>query len=276
MLRLIDEGKTSLDDHVTGIIGDILPEGFHTYKGVDYTKSLRIRHLMSNTSGLPDYFDKPVMARLLASQDETWGLHPVIDYVKDKPAHFPPGHKRKAKYCDTNYQLLGAIIERLSGKTFSENVDDHILKPLNMHDSYMYDGRNDNKLINIYYKEKEMVLPNYIASIGSEGGLVSTSGDLNRFIRAFMQGELFKKDHLESLYDWRLLFGPGLFFYGIGVSMQPIKLFKMKQGLIGHWGHSGAFAFYYPQKDVYMSGTVNQFVGHNQAVKVMLKVLKSF
>lgn len=120
MLKLMDEGKTSLDDHVTGIIGDILPEGFHTYKGVDYTKALRVRHLMSNTSGLPDYFDKPVMARLLDSQDETWGLHPVIDYVKDKPAHFPPGHKCKAKYCDTNYQLLGAIIERLSGKTFSE------------------------------------------------------------------------------------------------------------------------------------------------------------
>lgn len=275
MLRLLDEKKLSLEDTVVSHLGDILPERFHTYKGHDYTDTLTIRHLMSNTSGLPDYFDKETTKRLLASQDETWGLRPVIDYVKDKDAHFPPGHRKKAKYCDTNYQLLGAIIEKNSGRSFAENVSENITKPLNMKDSYMYDGREDKRLVNIFYKDKEIVLPQYLASIGAEGGLVSTASDLNVFLRAFFAGELFDKAHLPLLYDWRLLFGPGLFFYGVGISMQPINLFKMKKGLIGHWGHSGAFAFHDPRLDVYLSGTVNQFVGHNKAVGVMLKALKA-
>ena len=274
LLMLVEEKKLSLDDKIIDYIGDIIPENFHTFKGKDYTRTILIKHLMSNTSGLPDYFDKEVMTRLLNSEDEVWGLKPVIEYVKDKEAYFIPGHPKKAKYCDTNYQLLGAIIEKITNKSFSSNVDERILKPLNMHDSYMYDGREDPILENIYYKDKEIILPNYLASIGPEGGLVSTSTDLNRFLQAFFNSKLFDSKQLEKHYTWRLLLGPGLFFYGIGISMQPIHLFKMKQGIIGHWGHSGAFAFYHPKKNVYMTGSVNQFVGHNQAAKVMLKVLK--
>jgi len=272
VLKLEKEKRLTREDKIVKHLGDDLPKGFHTYKGKDYTDELVIRHLMSNTSGLPDYFDKDVMNRLLANEDETWGFKPVADYVKDKEALAPPG--QKAKYCDTNYQLLGAIIEKAGGKPFTLQVEEEILRPLGMDESYMYDGRKDEKLVNIFYKDREIVLPKYLASIGAEGGLVSTAKDLNIFLRAFFSGKLFPAEWLEPLYQWRLLFGPGLFFYGIGVSMQPIHLFKLKKGLIGHWGHSGAFAFYHPGKNVYMSGTVNQFVGHNKAVRVMLSVLK--
>jgi len=176
---------------------------------------------------------------------------------------------------DTNFQLLGRIIETIGKESFEKQVDTFLVKPLELEDTYVYDGRKDKKLVNMFYKGRELILPKYMASIGPEGAVVSTSEDLNRFLKAFFAGQLFSKEHIETLYTWRLVFGPGLFFYGTGISMQPISLFKMKQGLIGHWGQSGAFAFYYPQKDVYMSGTINSITGHNKAAKVMLKVLKS-
>ena len=274
MLSLLDEKKIALSDPIVKHVGERLPKRLHTYKGEDYTDRITILQLMSNTSGLPDYFDKALVEKLLNNEDEAWHFEDVMEYVRKKDAHFPPGHKRKVKYCDTNYELLGAIIEAVTGKTFAEVVDERIVQPLGLFESYIYDGREDEKLTNIFYKEREIVLPKYMASIGPQGALVTTAKELNVFLQAFFNGTFFNKNHFDMLYDWKLVFAPGLFFYGVGVSMQPISLLHLKKGLIGHWGQSGAFAFYHPGHDVYMSGTVNQYVGHNKAVRVILRALK--
>lgn len=65
-----------------------------------------------------------------------------------------------------------------------------------------------------------------------------------------------------------------MFFYGIGIARQPLSLFGLKKGLYGHWGQSGAFAFYDPQSGTFLSGTVNQFIGQSAAARAMIKVLR--
>jgi len=275
ILKLIEQNKLSLDDLLVKHLDFESIKGIHTFKGVDYTDTITIRHLLSNRSGLPDYFHGETMKRLLNNHDEGWGYEKVIEYVKRQEALFLPGEGKKAKYVDTNFQLLGKVIETLFNLSFSDAIDAHIIKPLALKDTYLYDERVDQSLIHMTYKGNTLTLPKYMASIGPEGGIVSTAKDLNQFLFAFFEGKLFNNNILPSLYNWKLLFGPGLFFYGTGISMQPISLRKIKQGLIGHWGQSGAFAFYYPQKDLYMSGTINAITGHNKAAKVMMKVLKS-
>lgn len=78
--------------------------------------------------------------------------------------------------------------------------------------------------------------------------------------------------------DWKLLFSPGLFYYGVGISCQPLSIrqFKNGEGLIGHWGQTRAFAFYDPKTDLYFTGTVNQFFGQNVVGKIIREIIKRY
>ncbi|MGY0694701.1 serine hydrolase [Virgibacillus sp. FSP13] len=83
---------------------------------------MTIKHLMSNTSGIPDYFSSDLIGELTAGMDQSWGFDRTIASVKQKKPKFAPG--KKAQYSDTNYQLLGKIIETITKKTsirFSRN-----------------------------------------------------------------------------------------------------------------------------------------------------------
>ena len=90
-----------------------------------------------------------------------------------------------------------------------------------------------------------------MSSIGPEGGIVSTAKESMIFLKAFINGHFFPKEDFNELKEWRLLFGPGLFFYGVGIASQPISIKELKNGLIGHWGQTGSFSFYHPETDLY-------------------------
>jgi D-alanyl-D-alanine carboxypeptidase len=195
-----------------------------------------------------------------------------VSAAKQKQPKFLPG--QKAEYSDTNYQLLGAIIEAVAGTSLDDVFDEMIIGPLGLRDTYLYRGQPDDRLVPMYYKDRALELPRYMASIGAEGGLVSTANDLGVFNQAFFDGSLFDAARLQGLYKWRLLFGPGVFYYGIGIAKQPVSLLRPSKGLYGHWGQSGAFAFFDPESRTCLSGTANQYIGQNTAARVMIKVLK--
>lgn len=80
----------------------------------------------------------------------------------------------------------------------------------------------DHDLAAMYYKERVLELPPYMASIGAEGGIVSTAAGLGRFTEGFFDGALFDAERFESLYDWRLLLAPGVCFHWTGIARQPV------------------------------------------------------
>src|SRR5690606_24702424 len=164
----------------------------------DRSGSIEVWHLMSNTSGIPDYFDKETVARLVANHDEAWGLQRTLAAARQKRPGFLPG--RKAQYSDTNYKLLGAIIEAVAGKPLRDVFDEIVIRPLGLEDTYLYDGRPDDRLAPLYYKDRRLELPRYMASLGAEGGIVSTAADLGLFTQGFFGGALFDAGRLESLY----------------------------------------------------------------------------
>lgn len=272
MLKLEAEGRLALDDSIATHLSNEIVDGLHVMHGVDHSRSIEVWHLMSNTSGIPDYFDNETADSLVSNNDQAWGLWPTLAAAKQKQPKYLPG--RKAQYSDTNYQLLGAIIEAVTGKPLRDVFDEMIISPLGLKDTYLYEGAPDDRLAPMYYKDRRLELPLYVASIGAEGGIVSTAPDLGLFTQGFFGGDLFDAARLESLYKWRLLFAPGVFFYGIGIANQPISLLRPKKGLYGHWGQSGAFAFYHPKSRTCLSGTANQFIGQNEAAQAMIKVLR--
>jgi CubicO group peptidase (beta-lactamase class C family) len=272
LLKLEAAGKLDFGDRIAAHLPADLITGLHVKDGVDRSGEIEIRHLMSNTSGLPDYFDKETTARLVANHDEVWGLEPTLAAVRQKTPKFLPG--QKAEYSDTNYQLLGAIIESVAGASLDAVFNEMIFGPLGLEDTYLYKGEADDRLVSMYYKERRLELPRYVASIGAEGGIVSTAADLGTFVEAFNGGALFDAARLEDLYRWRMIFAPGLFFYGIGIAKQPVSLLNLRKGLLGHWGQSGAFAFFDPESRTCLSGTANQFIGQNVAARAMIQTLR--
>lgn len=227
---------------------------------------------MSNTSGIPNYFSTDVLKELVAGKDQEWGFERVIASAKKKSPKFAPG--KKAQYSDTNYQLLGKIIETIKNKDIHSVFKEYIFDELKLENTYLYEDAHNKRPAPIYYKGKELYLPKYMSSIGSEGGIVSTAKESMIFLKAFMNGHFFPKEYFDELNEWKILFLPGLFFYGVGISRQPISLKQLKGGLIGHWGQTGAFAFYHPETDLYFTGTVNQFYGQRVAGKMMIKIIK--
>lgn len=277
ILRLRAENKINLDDKISKYLSKDVVSRIHVFKEIDYSNDITIKHLMSNTSGIPDYFTSEVFLELVNGKDQSWPFDKTIHSVKQMKPKFKPGQKGKAHYSDTNYQILGEIIKTITRKSIQEVFKEFIFDELNLKHTYVYEDSNDSKPIPLNYKSKQLHIPQYMSSIPAEGGIISTAKESMIFVRAFFNGKLFpKSDFNELLNSFNFLFVPGQFYYGIGIAKQPISLLSFKDGLIGHWGQSGAFAFYLPKKDLYFTGTVNQIVGHNVAAQLITKVIKHF
>ena len=288
IISLIDEKKLLLSDTISKFLPDSICNRLNILKGTDYSSELTVKHLISNTSGLPDYFfhklpgGGTVASELMSGKDEAWPLDRTIELVKQLQPKFAPGAKGKAAYSDTNYQLLGRIIENLTGKTTSEVFHTIIFSKLNFKDTYFYSDTSDTSPVPYYYKGDRLWLPNYMASVGVEGGIVSTAAEVMRFAKAFFQGNLFPKETINELKQWNIIFPPpGLFFFGIGLEKlwTPwfISSFKPIREILGFWGQTGSFAFHHPETDLYFCGTTNQIngAGHRAASSAMIKIIKS-
>jgi D-alanyl-D-alanine carboxypeptidase len=288
VMRLVAEGKLRLDDKISMHLPDSYMKGLHILKGVDYSANITVKHLISNTSGLPDYFfhkqdsGKTVASELMDGHDEPWPLERTIGLIKNLKPRFKPGAKGKAAYSDTNYQLLGKIIETITGKSIGEVFHDYIFSQLNLKDTYTYSDVNDTSPVSFYYKNRELWLPDYMTSVAPEGGIVSTAGEVMLFLKEFFNGRFFPKEEINNLKQWNLILPPpGLFFFGIGLEKLWIPWiaspFKPIKEIVGFWGQTGSFAFYNSDSDLYFTGTTNQIngVGHRAATGAMVRIIKS-
>jgi D-alanyl-D-alanine carboxypeptidase len=287
-MRLVDENRIELNERISKYLPKDICAGLHVLNGVDYSNQITIKHLISNTSGLPDYFfhkqpnGKTVADELMEGSDESWLLDRTIGLIKNLKPNFKPGTKGKASYSDSNYQLLGRIIENVTGKNIGEVFNDYLFSQLNLLNTYAYNDINDNSPVPFYYKSKQLWLPKYMASITAEGGIVSTANEVMIFLKEFFKGRFFPKERINELKQWNLILPPpGMFYFGIGLEKlwtpRILSPFKPIKEVIGFWGQTGSFAFYNAETDLYFCGTTNQINGdgHKAAGSAMLKIIKS-
>lgn len=160
---------------------------------------LTIRHLLTHTSGIPNYTSFPDFAKTAISPMTTAEM---IGLLKEKPLEFTPGEKYA--YSNSGYFLLGVIIERTSGRTYAEFLQDNIFTPLGMKNSG-YDSplqiikdraagyqRQSGTLINAAYMD--MSIPY------SAGSLYSTTGDLLIWDQALYTEKLVSKKALDEIF----------------------------------------------------------------------------
>mgnify|MGYP000114241816 CR=1 FL=1 len=279
-LQLQAEGRLDLDDRIAKYLEDSILHKLHVWKGKDYSHEISIKHLLSQTSGLADYFEQgpkgqeSLRDQLMAGKDRSWELSDVLKLAKSTGAQFSPAYKRKALYSDTNFQLLGHLLEVILDQDLSTIIAERISRPLQMEHTFLFTDPNDQTPVPLQYKRLPLKIPQAMASFGPDGGIVSTSKDMLRFIKAFFDGQLFPVDDVNALKDWRKIFFP--LQYGIGLARFRLPRiftpFSPSPEWIGHSGVSGAFAFYYPQKELYLTGTVNEIHPSSLPFQLMVKL----
>jgi CubicO group peptidase (beta-lactamase class C family) len=293
LMILEESGSLSLDDRISKHLPERLVDGLHRYKGWDYSDQLRVYHLISQTSGLPDYFmEKPkggksVFDQLVVDNDMAWDLEQVVDIVKnDLSSKFPPESKedvqsgKKAYYADTNYQLLGAVIEAATQKPLHEVFSELFLEPLALSSTYLFghgDMADERHPAEIYYKSWPLHIDKAMTSFGPDGGMVSNVEDSLTFLENFIEGRLFTNPStLERMQNWKKVFFP--LQYGLGLMRFTLPRifspFSPAPELVGHSGSTSAFSFYSDREQIYIAGTLNQIENQGRPFRVMLKFIK--
>lgn len=278
ILKLHAENKLDLQDKISSYLTAEVVRGLLIYKKTDYSSTLSINHLMSHTSGLPCYLiDKQAngnkaMSDLEAGIDQPWPIDKVIKEIKKMKPHFSPGEAKKAKYIDTNHQILSLVIEAITGESIKV-VLKRLFQELNLNKTYVYENIGNENFIHIRYKSKVLDIPLFLSS--TQNDIISNAKDQMTFIKAFFNGYFFPKESLKELMKWNKIFFP--FEYGIGIQQfrlpRILSPFNAVPAMIGHCGSTGSVAFYVPQKDVYITGTTNQQARPNIAFQAMIKII---
>lgn len=243
-LRLVKDGKFSLDDNISKYLGDE-----KWFSRLPNAKNIKIRHLMNHSSGLVRYEMNPAFLKdMLANPDRVWKPREQIAYLFDTKAAFEPG--KGWDYSDTNYIVLGMVMEKVTGKKYYDMVTKQILKPLKLNKTKPQISRVIEGLIPGYagkghqFGGEDEMLQNgkYVFNPQWEwtgGGMVTTSEELSRWAKAMYEGKAFSKDMLTEMLNGvdSPQLGRGS-KYGLGVIIRPTP-----KGLT--YGHSGFFPGYY-------------------------------
>lgn len=236
-LLLVQDGKLAINDPISKWLGS---EPW--FRRIAHADRMTVRHLMTHTSGLVRYELNPkFVADLNADPDRVWTVADRLAYLLDATPPFEPG--AGWEYSDTNYIVLGAIIERAGGAPYYEQLRRRILEPHTLTDTIPVEGRVVPGLVAGYAGEKNPFnMPDAVIANGryavnpqfewTGGGLAFTTADLARWGWLLYGGKVLEKPTMAALLDGvpaRL--GPET-RYGLGVIIRPTP-----HGV--SYGHSG-------------------------------------
>jgi D-alanyl-D-alanine carboxypeptidase len=282
ILQLWEQGRLSLEDKVARYVDEAVLEGLHVYKGRQHSFELTVADLLFQISGLPDYFEEGSnMRKRTLTEDYRITFAQMVEETKKLRPHFAPQPvPSRAYYSDINFDLMGHIIEHIEGLPLEKVYEERIFQPLGLTRTYLPTGP-EHPVPEIYYKDQRLHRPQAISSYRASGGCITTAGELMVFLKGFFNGALFPVRLLEKLAVYRRLqLSMGPIRYGGGFMQIPLRsantLFMGKGELLGHSGTTGSFAFYYPLKDLYMVGDLNQLAHPSYAIRLVMKLAMGY
>ena len=283
IVLLQEEGKLEFNDPISKHLSKEIVDGLHIYKGIDYSSQITVAHLLQHRSGLPDFFEDepangPTMTKLMGTDTaHFWTPMELLLFAKDQMLpHFPPG--KGYHYSDTEYILLGMIIENITSKALHQVFEDRIFRPLGMKHTSMHlrskPIEKTGKMAELYAEDLEISTYTSLSLDWAGGGLLTTCEDLLKFDQALMNGEIVSEKSLQQMQNWTLE-SKGM-YYGFGFRKFVLKelFFTLPDvNLLGHSGSTGSFMYYCPEWDVYLMGTFNQTEYLKEHVVFLAKVM---
>ena len=245
-LQLVKEGKIGLDDPIAKHLG-----AAPWFSRLPNAARITVRQLMNHTSGLVRYELNPKFtADLTAHPDKVWTPEDRLAYLFDAAAPFAPGEGWD--YSDTNYIVLGMIVERAGGAPYYQQLRQRILQPFGLDGTIPVEGRVVPGLVQGYagpnnpFGGTDAMLENGRFAINPQfewtgGGLATTAEDLARWAKLLYEGRVVDASLMDDLLDGvTARLGPET-KYGLGVIVRPTA-----HGIT--YGHSGFMPGY--QTDV--------------------------
>ena len=271
VLQLVGEGKLSLDDTVEHWLPGVVPNG----------DKITLRNLLSHRSGLYDYLSDPRVLKpyLSGNFGYRWTPRRLVAVSASHKPLFAPG--TTTSYSNTNYIVLGLIVEKATGNSIGAELKRRIFAPLQLRSTsldtsprmrppyahgYLVQGKQ--------LQDVTAVSPSYAWTAGA---IVSTADDLARFYRALLGGRLLGAHELRAMETPKN-------GYGLGLARTPLP---QSWGCGGaRWGHDGALAAYNSialnSKDgkkqmvvLVNSLTLDDKVGDAKAQQALLRLFKT-
>jgi D-alanyl-D-alanine carboxypeptidase len=287
VMKLYEEGALSLDDPMSKYLPPDLIRGIHVYKGKDYSNEITIKQLLSNTSGIADYYTekgkdgKSAFEILAADPNSSWTVDGAIARTRDElQPHFAPG--TGAFYSDANFLLLGKIIENVAQKPLQTVYEDYIFQPLGCTHTWLVNLSQpqvaSSAPADIFYNGRAITKMRLNGADWADGGIISTAEDMIIFLKALNEGKIVNQDTVELMHDWHKLEFPIQYGYGTMHFQLPPLMSKLS-GLTPLWGHSGStgsFLYYSDDLNLYMAGSLDNVGPNYKPFMLMRGVMKLF
>lgn len=232
--QMIEEGKLSWDTPLSAY-----------YPNIKNAEEITVSMMLSHTSGI---FNITGWEDYYTTRSSYFSREQVLQIIGEHKPAFKPG--KDSDYSNSNYILLGYMLEDISGKSFADLVQQRIAQPLSLTDTYFETGTPDRTLreLSYYWNGQD-----WIADVdsdpslpGAAGAMISTTADLCAFVTGIFDTILVHKSSLDSMQSLvSRQFGHGI----------------LKAPFYDHigWGHTGridefrTFAGYYPEDDLAFS-----------------------
>jgi len=244
--QLVEEGKLTFDTRLSNCL---------EAKFEHISKEITIHHLLTHTSGIPDYFDEDVMDDF----EELWikrpmyhirRLHDFLPMFQSEPMKSPPGES--FHYNNAGYILLGLIVEQASKMEFTDYVHEHIFKKAGMTDSgyFSFDALPANTALG-YIDQADGTWRTNIYSLpvkgGSDGGAYITINDMAKLWSVLNDYLLLNKESTKKLLTPHVKVNDtGYYGYGVWIKNKDEKVYKYH--VMGYDPGVSFHSAYYPEQ----------------------------
>lgn len=206
ILQLVEEGRLDLDD----------PVRLHLPQLRDLSAEITLAELLDHTSGLADLFNDTTRTGLEEHPEHPWTADEVLGALHEP--WYPPGEGWA--YANTNYYLLGMVIERVTGDSLADELDRRFLTPLGLETTHVLDGTLGGPLE-----------PAWTSIFWASGAMASSAADLARWGDALYSGTVLNRTTRRAMLDLNS------HDYGLGVQLVEVD------GQSGY-GHTGLLNTY--------------------------------
>jgi CubicO group peptidase (beta-lactamase class C family) len=239
---LAQQGRLSLDERITRWF----PEGRGTWD------SVTVRHLLTHTSGVPDYTDSMIDLRKDYTEEQ------LVRFAAKQRLDFPAG--TSWSYSNTGYLLLGVIVHRVTGRFYGDVLQELLFEPLGMRTRVISEAdivpnrAAGYRLVDEQVKNQEWVSPSLNTT--ADGALYLTVNDLAKWAMALKQQRVPGRRVLEEAWTPVRLADGGTFPYGYGWDLGPQRRHR-RIGHTGSWQGFKTAIFRYPELDLSVAVLAN-------------------
>ncbi|HEK9103769.1 TPA: beta-lactamase family protein [Bacillus pseudomycoides] len=231
VLQLAGENRLNLDDSIEKWLPGVIQGN-----GYD-AKQITVRQILNHTSGIAEYL-RSKEADIMDTK-RSYTAEELVKIGLSMPPDFAPG--KGWSYSNTGYVLLGILIEKVTGNSYAEEIENRIIEPLELSNTFL---PGNSSVIPGTKHARGYVQPEgaselkdvtyFNPSIGSSAGdMISTADDLNKFFSSLLGGKLLKEQQLKQMLTTVPTGIAEIGRYGLGIYEN-----KLPNG-VSIWGHSG-------------------------------------